>query len=139
MGLPSSLIKIWVKSSQEYQRYRQTTRQTNRDYNFILYIFITKAVILHTVVVVFINTMKTTFDLNFDFYQAFKHHGYRYKYIMDTDTNTSWIQIQIHNGYRYKYIMDTDTNGNKEKLSTLQLLFVCLKIFLEKSQKSKPT
>ena len=24
----------------------------------------------------YINTMKTTFDLNFDFYQAFKQHGY---------------------------------------------------------------
>ena len=24
----------------------------------------------------YINTMKTTFDLNFDLYQAFKQHGY---------------------------------------------------------------
>ena len=27
-----------------------------------------------------INIMKTTFDLNFDFYQAFKQHGYTQKW-----------------------------------------------------------
>ena len=27
-----------------------------------------------------INIMKTTFDLNFDFYQAFKQHGYTRKW-----------------------------------------------------------
>ena len=31
---------------------------------------------LHTVVGDNINIMKTTFELNFDFYQAFKQHGY---------------------------------------------------------------
>ena len=31
---------------------------------------------LTTVVVVYIDTMKTTFDLNFEFSQAFKQHGY---------------------------------------------------------------
>ena len=28
--------------------------------------------------VAYINTMKTTFDLNFDLYQALKQHGYTY-------------------------------------------------------------
>ena len=30
----------------------------------------------NTVVGDYINTMKTTFDLNYDLYQAFKQHGY---------------------------------------------------------------
>ena len=30
----------------------------------------------NTVVVVYINTMKTTLDFNFNFYQALKQHGY---------------------------------------------------------------
>ena len=32
--------------------------------------------ILNGFVFVYINTMKTTFDFNFDFYQAFKQHNY---------------------------------------------------------------
>jgi len=33
-------------------------------------------IILNTVVGDYINIMKTTFDFNFDSYQAFKQHGY---------------------------------------------------------------
>ena len=44
-------------------------------------------VLLRTVLGDNINIMKTTFELNFDFYQAFKQHGY---------TNT-WKQIEAVN------------------------------------------
>ena len=51
----------------------------------ILYLLIRN--MLCTVVSDNINIMKTTFELNFDFYQAFKQHGY---------TNT-WKQIEAVN------------------------------------------
>ena len=39
-------------------------------YGLVWFSFLNK----YTVIVVFINTMKTTLDLNFDFYQAFKEN-----------------------------------------------------------------
>ena len=38
------------------------------------------SIVFPTVLGVYINTMKTNFDFNFDFYQAFKQHGYTYKH-----------------------------------------------------------
>ena len=38
---------------------------------------ISKSFAFHTVFSVYINTMKTTFDYNFDFYQGFKQYGYK--------------------------------------------------------------
>ena len=38
----------------------------------------------NTVVDVYNNAMKTTLDLNFDFYKAFKQHGYTYTIHMET-------------------------------------------------------
>ena len=43
----------------------------------------------YTAVVTYINTIKTTFDLNFDLYQAFKQHGYTHK----------WKRIEVVLGF----------------------------------------
>ena len=70
--------KIWARSVQLF--FKQGKR---RGYHFLCTRLVQLcdfaahlALILRTVVGDNINIMKTTFELNFDFYQAFKQHGY---------------------------------------------------------------
>ena len=50
---------------------------------------------LYTVVGDNINIMKTTFELNFDFYQAFKQHGYTKRWKQREAVNFKLLLVNL--------------------------------------------